>query len=52
MSKENLVAWCCMECDENFYLDRNQESTQILGAINCPYCGDWKNTVMNEIKKD
>ncbi|MCO0597431.1 hypothetical protein NGI46_08110 [Peribacillus butanolivorans] len=51
MEKDKLVGWCCMNCEENFYLEKNAESTQILGAINCPYCGDWKHTVLNEIRR-
>ena len=49
MNKENLVGWCCMNCEQNFYLEKNKESTQILGTVSCPYCEDWKHTVMNTI---
>lgn len=51
MEKEKLIGWCCMLCEQNFYLEKNEQSSQVLGSISCPYCEDWEHTVMNEIEK-
>lgn len=46
----SLMGWCCMECEENFYIPLDSVDINEL-VVYCPYCGEFQNTVVNTINK-
>ena len=43
---KKLIGWCCTECEENFYLDKEVVEVSSL-SVSCPHCGEFKYTVCN-----
>jgi hypothetical protein len=46
---EKLIGWCCVECEENFYLHNSLDTDKLV--VFCPLCGGYEHTVCNIINK-
>ncbi|MGD7047032.1 hypothetical protein [Rossellomorea marisflavi] len=47
---EELIGWCCVECEENFYLPNSFDTDNLV--VFCPLCGGYEHTICNTTAKN